>query len=727
MPPPTRRRILGRACAAAMLACVAGGAAAARLPAQQGPSELPAGTRVRSLGFRYLHTQTIAPDALREHMATAAPAPEGLFGKLFDFLFGSDAPPLPPFDPAELERDAVRIQRYYARSGLPHASVGFQVAPDTAARRVDVVFVIDEGRPTVLRAVRIEAGDSTGVDSGVALPDDVVQAAERAVAPARNHRFGGTEASTAERRTRLQLRNRGYAFASVWSRTLVDTAADTATLDLRLRPGLQVRIAQIQIRGAKRLSNATILRELPFRPGDPYTAAELSRGRRALQALDIVRQARVEIPRGQQPDSSVTVRVAVSEQPLHIVTGEVGYASEDGATAQVAWSHRNFTGGARTLTTSIGAQSGWLAIDQNPERFVRGVASLKEPYLFLPELSVLASPFVEYRDDFRDRSWAAGSDGTLLYRLGPVLVLSAKYSYSERHVLQYRNGDFSSGRIDYLTLLAQSALLDSLRTTTRRSTLTFSGTLGTLDNVTAPRQGFVLRPTIESTVGSALNTVEYTRLDLTGAAYYPLNARVGLAIRFSAGRLFPRGKSLTLGGSDSTLKFLELRDVAFTAGGSSDVRGWSSQLLGPKFPDIRFNVAGADTVAVADRYVPIGGLARVAGTLELRLPFPGLGDDWGTHVFTDGGRVWTPDARFRTSYSLPGDDRFFVSAGAGVDYRTVIGAVRLSLGYKLNPSLDDVRDPQQVLDAILAGTPITAVPTQWLRRLQLHVALGTAF
>jgi hypothetical protein len=51
----------------------------------------------------------------------------------------------------------------------------------------------------------------------------------------------------------------------------------------------------------------------------------------------------------------------------------------------------------------------------------------------------------------------------------------------------------------------------------------------------------------------------------------------------------------------------------------------------------------------------------------------------------------------------------------------------MSIGYKLNPSLDDVRDPQKVLDAILAGTSIAAVPTQWIRRFQIHLALGTAF
>ncbi|MGH7648068.1 MAG: POTRA domain-containing protein, partial [Gemmatimonadaceae bacterium] len=501
------------------IAALAAGAAAA----QQAPMILPAGTRVRSVDFRWVHGHTINDTDLRQHIATSAPAPEGLFGKTLDFLFRREQPPMPAFDPLELERDAIRIRDFYEQSGILHTDVGFEVKPDTSDRRADIVFVIDEGKPTLLRSVRVQTGDSTGVDTATALPPALVRAARNAVTPAVDHRFGTIEAATAERRTRVAMRNLGYAFGSVWSRTVIDTAADSATLELRLRPGPQARIARIDVTGNDLLSDHVIKRELPFRVGNYYTASELSKGRRAIQGLDIIRQARVELARGQKPDSAVAINVSVTEQPVHVITGEAGYSSQDGATAQVVWTHRNFTNDARTLTTSLGTSTAWLAVDQNPERFVRAVVTLKQPYVFIPEMSALLSPFTEYRDDFRDRSWAVGSDATLLYRLGPVFLLSLKYSYSARHVLQYRNGDFSSGRIDFLTLLAQNALLDSLRTTIQRSTLTFDATLGKVDNVTSPRQGFVLRQSVEVTAGSALNTVEYTRVDITGAAYHPIN------------------------------------------------------------------------------------------------------------------------------------------------------------------------------------------------------------
>src|SRR6185312_14931395 len=341
----------------------------------------------RSIDFQWLHDRTIDAEDLRQHIATVAPEPEGIFGRVLDFLFRREKPPMPAFDPLELERDAVRIRDYYRTNGILHANVGFEVKPDTSDRRVDVVFVIDEGKPTLLRAVRIEPGDSSGVDSAATLPPDIIRAARHAVAPARNHRFGSVEASTVQRRTRVAMRNLGYAFATVWSRSLVDTTADTATLELRLRTGPRAKIARIDVTGNDLLSDHVIKRELPFHVGNYYTASEMSKGRRSIQGLDIIREARVELAPGQKPDSQVAIRVTVAEQPVHVITGESGYSSENGATAQVVWTHRNFTNDARTLTTSLGTSTAWLAVDQNPERFVRGVATLKQPYVYTPPLS----------------------------------------------------------------------------------------------------------------------------------------------------------------------------------------------------------------------------------------------------------------------------------------------------------------------------------------------------
>jgi hypothetical protein len=51
----------------------------------------------------------------------------------------------------------------------------------------------------------------------------------------------------------------------------------------------------------------------------------------------------------------------------------------------------------------------------------------------------------------------------------------------------------------------------------------------------------------------------------------------------------------------------------------------------------------------------------------------------------------------------------------------------VALGYKLNPSTLDQRDPDEVLQAMQEGRPIGTVPTDSRRRLQLHFSIGATF
>jgi outer membrane protein assembly factor BamA len=181
-------------------------------------------------------------------------------------------------------------------------------------------------------------------------------------------------------------------------------------------------------------------------------------------------------------------------------------------------------------------------------------------------------------------------------------------------------------------------------------------------------------------------------------------------------------------GSESPfVSLLRLRDVTFSAGGTRDVRGWGSQLVGPKLPEVRFRDEGGVTTPFAERYSPIGGLARVQTSAEVQLPLPGFDAKWQTFVFLDGARVWTPDDRFSLDAGELSQDRFFLGTGAGIGYETVVGAVQVALGYKLNPSALDQRDADEVLQALQEGRPISTVPTNPRRRLQLHFSIGATF
>ena len=157
------------------------------------------------------------------------------------------------------------------------------------------------------------------------------------------------------------------------------------------------------------------------------------------------------------------------------------------------------------------------------------------------------------------------------------------------------------------------------------------------------------------------------------------------------------------------------------------MRGWGTLLVGPKLPQVQLQQSGDSTVAIADRYTPIGGLARLVGSVELHFPMPGLSEQFQPYVFYDGGRVWTPDRRFALNAGVLDEDAFYQAVGVGIGYTTVVGAIQVAVGYKLNPSPLDLRSPQDVLQALTNGTPLEDAPTSNARRFHLHFSIGATF
>ena len=608
-----------------------------------------------------------------------------------------------PFRPIELQRDVVRLRNVYTRNGWLNAKVDYDVEYRAKDDLVDIVFVIEEGPPLLLRAVRF-----TGPDSGSAVIDPELtgpwsrfQQAEQD----EHGRFGESERRDIADRTARWLRDRGYPFAAVEADALVDTAAYRADVVVRVQPGLRARIREFAVSGNETVPARHFTRQMPLEPGDWYNASELEQGRAQLTQLPIVRLALINVPRESADDSSVVVRLGVTENPPRLVRGEAGLVSTGGLTSQVEWSHRSFLGGARTFTVAATAQTGLVALETPAERRYRLAVSVFQPYVGSRHLSAAGGPFVEYRDDLRDRSQAVGFEGTLVYATDPLRSISLGYNLSHREVLDYGFGD-DLEPIDYLPLLglADSASVGSLGSVINRSAVVLDGSWGNLDEFANPRQGYVLRPRVSVTL-PGFNTSEYLLLDMGATGFMPLTDRIGFTVRGSAGRIFPFGRSVALAGRESPfVSLLRLRDVTFSLGGSRDVRGWGSQLLGPKLPEVRFRDEDGVTTAFAERYSPIGGLARIQTSAEIQLPLPGFDAKWQSFVFLDGGRVWTPDDRFSLDAGEFDQDRFFWGTGLGIGYETVVGAVQVALGYKLNPSALDLRDPDEVLQA-LRGRP----------------------
>ena len=687
-------------------------------------------TEVRKIRFR--GTDELSERELRAVILTKdRGAAYGLRSSLGKVPLVPD-PTFHSFSPLELQRDVVRLRRAYAQAGFASARVDYEVARDEKENLLDVTFVVDEGPPLVVSSVRIVGPDSVGAVSVAPEDRDSWKRIERMLHKLEGHRLEITDARERLRRATAWWRDHGHPVAVVRPSVTVDTTRAEAQLTVRVVPGPEGRFGPVAIEGNQDVTTEPLLRQVPIEPGERYSASAIEQTRTNLQGLDIVRTAQVEAPDSVAPATGswvLPVHIQVVEKKSQVVSGELGYVTDAGVSSEVKWGHVNFTGGARTLTLSALAQTGWLAVTDDPEKRYRGSASLKQPGFLLPRGTGVLTPFVEWRDDASDRSTQLGTNLTYVYTIQGLRSVSLDYQIARRDVDEYHFGDLASGDIDLLTFLTQisQGLLDSLGTTLQSSNLTLSAGIGSLDDPANPRLGYIFRPSIQTTAPNAWSSTSYWRADATANGFVPLSRRTTLAVRSTSGRLFPYGKSLPVAGENPTARFLELRDATFTAGGTTNVRGWENRLLGPKVPDIRFEESGDTLVSNVDGYVPLGGFARATFSFEMQMPLPGFGPNFGTHAFFDGGRVWSDDERFGLDGDPNGQEKLFLATGGGVDMKTPVGPIKLSVAYKLNPSITDLVEADDLLRTAREGRPLSDAPHKNSRRWQWHLAIGASY
>ena len=687
---PIRSTVVAALCLLTLLALPR--AASAQAGDAPGPDDAPdAGpplflvdeaTTVRSIAFRFDGTRTFEEDLLEAQIATGAP---GFFDRVKRIL-PLMSPEVYPFDPLVLQRDVARLRLFYRENGFLRAEIGYAASRlDTAANKIRVVFTIDEGPPLIVSSIDFfslrgdpfpdpnEEGWETFDDAVLLEPGD---------------RYSDAERVSTRSQALAWLNNHGYAFARIRDSIAVDSVALEADLRFIVDPGPVARFGEVEIEGETSVDRRVILREMPFRMGDRFSAKALTKGQREVFALNLFRTALADLPE-QPADSSVTVRLRVREGRPQLVTYRLGYDREAGGRAEGDYTHRNFLGGARTLTTSLIAYTGLAAVpagDRRSNVLFRGSVAFRQPWLFSTRLSANVSPFLEFERDpnleisgrpFGLNTQVFGLTSTLLYEVLPFRTVSLQHTFSRAALFT-----------DPLESVAASDRFN-------RSILTLSGTFGRSDDYLSPEEGVLIRPTLEVAGRVFGSGVQYYKAENELTAYAPLVRRTwGVAGRLSVGRLWPVGASAD---QDDPI-----------IGGGRDLRGWGDQLAGPKV--VRPDVAADDTVGYF--YEPVGGLAKLGFNLELRMPMPGFGPKWGTAVFLDAGRLGDDLLAF---------DDLRYGAGGGLRYRTPVGAVRLDLAYKLNPGPLDLRDPAEVR---IEG--LDAEERPW-RRLRLHLSIGQAF
>ncbi|HWO40784.1 MAG TPA: outer membrane protein assembly factor BamA [Candidatus Eisenbacteria bacterium] len=524
----------------------------------------------------------------------------------------------PVFEPAVFSADLERLKRFYESRGYYGASVSYDLIVDEKTARVVANIDIDEGEPVEVAEVFVEVIGAPELEGDLrSLVPEL---------PLREGELFSEEAyQQSEAKIREYLYDRGRARVEIERRAEVLLDRREARVSYRVRPGPSSIFGETTVTGLKDVAAEIMLRERPYKRGDPFSGQALRDLERNLRQLELFSQIQIEVkPAPPDNPAAVPIEIRVEEAPPREILVGLGYGSEEQLRGQLRWRHNNWLGGGRKL--DLGVKVSFIERELN--------LAFVQPHLLSPKNRLLLN--------FGPKQFDEPGFFLTTVRLQPRL---------ERKFTERLTG-FINYRLDY-------DQLSDVPAATRRALRDFASagfvsglSTGLIWNRTNdpldPRRGWTLSFNAEQAGGFLGGDFDFFKLGGEGAAYYPLLENTVLASRVRLGFAEPF----------SGTREVPLFERLF-AGGTTSVRGYERYMLGP----------------LTREDDPIGGRSLVEGSIELRHRFT---EKIGGAVFLDFGQVSV------RSFDLPVDDLRF-SAGFGVRYATPVGPLRLDLGFPFRP------------------------------------------
>lgn len=559
----------------------------------------------------------------------------------------------------DVRRDRIRIVRYYERRGYQNVEVDYEIVDRRKEWKKEVVFKIREGEPIRIRSSEIVIEAEQEIIDEIRSSREFERTAEQHDFQ-EGSRFQTLRKADAEGRFLNLLEEFGFAWPEVEVLSEVDSLSNRADVTIRAIPNSRTYFSDIKIEGDISVPERILIRETEIKEGERYSRSKLQSAQRQVFNHHLFRFATITVP-DQPQDSTLNVVLRVRENPKRSVQAMIGFGREELLRGQLSWQNRNISGTGHRF--GVSGRGSFIEQRLSTDYLI--------PYVFNSRSSYVVTAFGQHRLEPSFELFQSGFNNSLIYQLDRVKTASASYEFSINEEIS-RNAD--------------AALPDTVLNY-NVSSLSLSGYYS--QGLSREPRGWVIQPFIEfsGTFGESSFTFQKALLDVR--RYTNLTNSLTIATRVNSGVIFyDQDKSLP-------------SNIRLFTGGTNSVRGWNRQELGPS--RARFDESGD-----FDGYVPVGGRTMLTFNLELRQQLTGFINNLGLAAFLDGGQVWD-------NVNSVEERPIQFGAGGGIRYQSPIGPVRVDVGYKLNPTDEDLN--------IYEGQDYG---NAW-SRIGIHFSIGQAF
>ncbi len=636
----------------------------------------------------------------------------------------------------ELMTDGWRIETWYAHRGYFDASFeGWHVneirgpvrfGPWNAPRKVEIIGHVNEGPASTVRSIHWDGLDTTG--------DAPLRGLLIRKIPLREgERFDLDYIEDSRDLVLGALHERSHALARVDITVEAFPAEQAVDIRVAAIPGPHCRFGAVQLVGSYRAPEHKIQDAISIREGERYTASALGDTQKALFALGIFSVVNI-IPELEDAESGlVPVRIELSEtRPRELrLGGGMGWESgKKEVRASADLSHTNLF--KRLIRLELQNEAGFASLSEFDDVDLEGADGIGEiaeesigvlsrtsgPVVDLSASVIVPDVPLRYLDLEQTIGYEIGVEPG--YRFSSIEVspgirldvdawmrqreqildsqvsLGLHYALEQFNYLEF-NLDQAAALdsplgLDFTELYLLSSVNQSLEIDSRNDLLfTREGTYGiyTLTEAGGPfggrfsfvratfdQRGFIplirLRDRIERRIMGGANSapgdlrkVRSERARWFGDTWLRPSSLAG---RIGGGFILPYGDD-----ERAAVPYAERINL----GGSTNVRGWTLDHLGPYVyhPDTGIQGEGSPGVEqLNEDIVPLGGLIALHTSGELRIY--GV-NDLGLVLFTDMGNVWNAWSELKDFSLLP-------SVGVGLRYVTPIGPLRVDIARRLD-------------------------------------------